>query len=209
MKSVTNLRAGRLRRNAPPLVPLILVTIALGGVAMRPSLSMEAARSMRAAAQDRAARAAGERDRCAAFTAQNGAERLAAATARIRELLPWGTTALELHSGVRLAAERCGFRLDTVSVDGPIDAGLARLDDLVVRRSVDVRGSGPLPALPALVSLVRSLGYPTAVIEFTVTRASSGPHPFQFQIVLGVFAAAELPPAPPLTVPTGSEGEFQ
>ncbi len=202
MKAVSSLSQGQARRTTLTILPLALLLTAMGGFALRPELSMEEARAMRSFSEGRVAECEAERDAIEGFTERGGYERLSSAIERARHLVPVGTTELELHSVVRIAARSCEFELASMSIHEPRDPGFARLDDFVVMRTVDMRGKGSLASLPRLVSALRSLGYPTSVLEFTAARAGAGSHEFRWQAVLGVFASTDLP-----TPEEGGSGE--
>ncbi len=192
MKTVTNLHAGRMTRTLSGLVLVGLSTTALGGFALRPTMNIDEARAMQAAAKERIARCDIEQERFETFEGEAGRQRLDAVLARVKSLVPSGTTELHLHSLIRLAATAGEFELESLSIEEPVDPGFARLDDVIVMRNAEVRGIGPLTSVPNLVSTLRALGFPTVVQEFSTSRVKAGSPWFQSHAVLGICEAADL-----------------
>ena len=209
MKAVSNLQAGRMTRSLSALVLVGLSTTALGGFALRPTMSIDEARAMRGVAEQRVAQYGVEQDRFEAFEGETGQQRLDAVLARVKDLVPSGTTELHLHSLIRLAASACDFEMESLSVEDPVDPGFVRLDDVIVMRNVEVRGTGPLTSVPNLVSTLRALGFPTVVQEFSTSRLKADSPRFQSHAVLGICEAADLSIVEDAEEPFASQGEIQ
>ena len=200
MKPISNLKSGRLARGAVALLPVALSITALGGFTVIPTTNRDEARASHGAVRQFVAQGQQQRHRFQEYDEAKADDRVESALARVKSLVPRGSSELELHSLLRVIAEASRLSLESLAIGEPLDAGFEPLDELIAVRRIELRGSGPIRALTNVDSLLRAGGHPTAVREFRFSRADDREDTFRWHAVLGVFEATDLPE---IVVPEG------
>lgn len=107
--------------------------------------------------------------------------------------LPSELSRTDLHGVAALLATACELDLDSLSVGDFVVIDAPHLDDAVARCDLTLTGNGSAEALSELVSVLRSLGYPTVIQRFHIRRADLQSMTFSINATLGLFQSVPVP----------------
>lgn len=192
---MSNIPRGILLRASSILGPSMVALIALAGVTTPPALSIREAREALSAARARSAEYAHERSQRQRYDADDVQARALRALAAAREQTPAALDLVIAQGAVRMACERAGFELESLTVGAERDTELPTTTDRIVVQSFDLVGAGPLGALVRLEGELAALGYPACVTEAAFDFPDARARRPQGRVQIGLFHRA--PPLPP------------
>lgn len=192
---MSNVPRGILLRASSILGPSMVALIALAGVTTPPALSIREAREALGASRARSEEYARERSQRARYDADDVETRARRALAAAREQTPGALDLIVAQGAVRMACERAGFELESLTVGAERDTQLPTTTDRIVVQSFEVIGAGPLGALVRLEGELAALGYPACVTEAAFDFPDARTRRPQGRVQIGLFHRA--PPLPP------------
>ncbi len=205
MKPVHNLGRG-LSGTAVVILPAVALALGTVGLVAAPVFDVGQVETQRDEAAERVRESHREAEHLEPYREATVADRARQASAVLDGLYPTDVEAIDLYGVSRLVAEAHGVELTSVSVSEPVDPELAVLDDWIALREVALRGSGTLDALPRIVDGLRALGFPSAVLDFTLDREDATTREFELALTLGVFQSF---PASALESIVGDPEDFE
>lgn len=182
-------------RAASLVAPALVALGALAGVTAPEAVSLSEAREVRALEEARAAVHRIERDKSAQFRALDVEKRAQRVIAASRSRIPTGIDPIVAQGAVRVACERAGFELNTLTLGVDRDPGLPQTIDRIALRVVDLGGRARLGALPELFDELDALGMPACALEASVELPRDGGARAEVRLQLGLlhFAPALAP----------------
>lgn len=193
---MSNVPRGILLRASSILGPSMVALIALAGVTTPPALSIREARDALNLSRARSVQYARERNQRKHFDADEVESRARRALAAAREQTPAALDLVVAQGAVRMACERAGLDLESLTVGAERDTGLAATTDRIVVQCFELIGAGSLGALVRLEGELAALGYPACVTEATFDLPDAHGRGAQGRVQLGLFHRA--PPLPPV-----------
>jgi len=188
VKSVGNLRRRRLNRATALLTPVLVASLCTVGVIAPPAITFQGARASHALLSSEVRALAHSVSRLAEIEEEGGADRILAATERLRRLIPKETPELELHGVVRAAAQLAGVRLQALFLGDHQDVGLPRIEgDYVGRRVVRISAECTPDSFVRFVENLRSVGLPVSVTDLSLARSGSAGATFLVETSLSLF----------------------
>ncbi len=191
MEGSQNLRGGLHWASTTLMLPAVILPLALVGIAVRPALDVIEVRLEYARAERKLEAGLEQRATLERFGSLDRLEAMEVLRARLHDLIPEPFTPIEVYTWMRIAAERHGLDLRGIRMDGSIDLDLVVGDETVVMETVVVEGEGGAGALVGMVGEMRAHGLPTAVLEFSMSRASPSERLFRMDARVGVFHRAQ------------------
>jgi len=193
---VSNVPRGILLRASSILGPSIVALVALAGVTTPPALSIREAREALSASRVRSEEYTRERNQRSRYDADDVEARARRALAVAREQTPGALDLVVAQGAVRMACERAGFELESLTVGAQRDTGLPTTSDRIVVQCFELIGVGPLGALVCLEGELAALGYPAYVTEAAIDLPDDRTRRAQGRVQLGLFHRA--PPLSPV-----------
>ncbi len=190
-KRVSNVSGGLGLKSATMAGPSLAALVALAGVTLPPALSLSDSERQLAFARERAAQFEREFARSSEYAEADIAARVARALEQVRARTPITVDPVVAQGSVRLAAQRAGLHLDTLTLGSERDPGLEQTSDRVVMTLVELIGSGSLFAPVRLQRELESMGLPCCVLEANAALAKGSGARSELRLLLGLlhFAA--------------------
>jgi hypothetical protein len=192
---MSNVPRGILLRASSILGPSMVALIALAGVTTPPALSIREARDALNLSRARSVDYKRERDQRERYDAEDVETRARRALDAAREQTPAALDLVVAQGAVRMACERAGLDLESLTVGAERDTGLPTTTDRIVVQSFELIGAGSLGALVRLEGELAALGYPACVTEAAFDFPDAQVRRPQGRVQLGLFHRA--PPLPP------------
>jgi hypothetical protein len=192
---MSNVPRGILLRASSILGPSMVALIALAGVTTPPALSIREARDALNLSRARSVDYKRERDQRERYDAEDVETRARRALDAAREQTPAALDLVVAQGAVRMACERAGLELESLTVGTERDTGLPTTTDRIVVQSFELIGAGSLGALVRLEGELAALGYPACVTEAAFDFPDAQVRRPQGRVQLGLFHRA--PPLPP------------
>jgi hypothetical protein len=192
---MSNVPRGILLRASSILGPSMVALIALAGVTTPPALSIREARDALNLSRARSVDYKRERDQRERYDAEDVETRARRALDAAREQTPAALDLVVAQGAVRMACERAGLELESLTVGAERDTGLPTTTDRIVVQSFELIGAGSLGALVRLEGELAALGYPACVTEAAFDFPDAQVRRPQGRVQLGLFHRA--PPLPP------------
>ena len=203
--TLTNLKHGALKRSSYLIGGAMVSFVALSGVVAVPTLKVDSAREMLAAAEERAEHCAVQRRELEAVRRESQTNGIDAALGKLGSLVPDAPTEIELHSVARLTAKSVSTTLELIGIGAPRDTGWPVLDRHVFARELTISGSGTIPNIIRLTTTLSELGYPCSVSEYSFTRGQGRASQFKFRMALDVYHAGRPTEPDPAESPATDE----
>jgi hypothetical protein len=184
-----NLSLGARSRTAWIVAAALASMLSVAGVLVQPVMGLGRAEAEREQAQKNAEACRAEQAMLRPYEAANGWERTAEALRSLSAKLPKASSSIEIHGALRLLANVHRIDLGSSSISVAKPTSFAVLDDCVVMREVDLRGSGSIADWVGFTEDLERSGYPTSVLELSLLRPSAQASTFEVHLVLGIYSS--------------------
>jgi len=165
---------------------MLVIVVGLAGFTVRPGQDDEARRELERARELLDRREVMQQD-LQAFDPEERVQAASSLRQELRRLIPHDLSRVEAFNLLRMAAARAHVHLDAVELQAETDTELLLDDETVVMLRVKVTAKATLDGLVAMVSALRGMGVPTAVLRFSVSRDRSTDSDFRVDALLGLF----------------------
>ena len=187
MQVLQNCRRLAWLRRGLMMTPVLILPIAVSGVAVRPALDRREAMLEEHRLQDLMAHCTERQRSLDAFGSLDQLQTFAALRQGLHNLVPGKIEPIEIYSHLRQVAGSTGVELGSIRMMDASDTGLTIGDETIVRQGVSVSCKATSAALVRFVTGVEARGLPCAVTSFSLGRDRRGQESFRIDLELGLF----------------------